>query len=50
VHTDGKMRHVETIPGMGVGKDKGEWYGGASSTMVYCKKFCNCDNVPWVQR
>jgi hypothetical protein len=25
---NGKVRHVETIPGMGGGGDKGEWWRG----------------------
>jgi hypothetical protein len=27
-YVNGKMRPVETIPGMGGGEDKGEWYRG----------------------
>jgi hypothetical protein len=28
VYVNGKMRSVETIPGMGGGEDKGEWWRG----------------------
>jgi hypothetical protein len=28
VRVNGKMRPVETMPGMGVGRNKGEWWGG----------------------
>jgi hypothetical protein len=48
MYENGKMRPVETIPGMGVGGIK-ENDGGATSTMVYCKKFCKCYSVIPVQ-
>jgi hypothetical protein len=28
MYENGKMRSVETIPGMGGGEDKGEWWSG----------------------
>jgi hypothetical protein len=47
MHVNGKMRPVETTPGMGDGiKENG---GGVNSTMIYlihCKNFCKCHNVP----
>jgi hypothetical protein len=39
------MRLVETISGMR--GDKGEW---VNSTIVNCKNFCKCHNVPPVQQ
>jgi hypothetical protein len=43
VCANGKTRPVQTIPGMENG-------GGVNSTMIYCKKFCKCYNVPLVQK
>jgi hypothetical protein len=47
MHVNGKMRPVETTPGMGDGiKENGR---GVNSTMIYlihCKNFCKCHNVP----
>jgi hypothetical protein len=37
MYENGKMRPVETIPGMGEGH-KGEWWRGDNSTMIYCKR------------
>jgi hypothetical protein len=31
---NGKMRHAETIPGMGGVEDKGEWWKGVNSSMI----------------
>jgi hypothetical protein len=45
VYENGKMRPVETIPGIG-GRRIKENDGGISSTMVYYKNFCKCHNVP----
>jgi hypothetical protein len=48
VNVNGKMGHVEIIPGMGTGEIK-EHDGGVNSTMVhliYCKNFCKCHNAP----
>jgi hypothetical protein len=39
MYENGKMRSVETIPGMGRGGIK-ENDGGVTSTMIYCKNFC----------
>jgi hypothetical protein len=49
MYENGKMRLVETIPGMGERVIK-ENDGGVNSTMIYCKNFCKCDNVPPVQQ
>jgi hypothetical protein len=40
-----KMLPVETIPGMGEWGTK-ENGGGVNSSMIYCKNFCKCHNVP----
>jgi hypothetical protein len=45
MYEDGKMRPVETIPGMG-GEGIKENDGGVTSTMTYYKHFCKCHNVP----
>jgi hypothetical protein len=44
-----KVRHVETIPGMGEGEIK-ENDGRGELTMIYCKKFCKCHSVPQVEQ
>jgi hypothetical protein len=41
------MRPVETSPGMGGGVKND---GGVNSTMIHCKHFCKCHNVPPVQQ
>jgi hypothetical protein len=42
---NGKMRPVETIPGMGkVGIKEND--GGVNWTKVYCKHFCKCHSEP----
>jgi hypothetical protein len=38
MYVNGKMRPVETIPGIG--------WGGINSTMIHYKNFCKCHNVP----
>jgi hypothetical protein len=40
VYVNGKMRPVETIPGMGEGIER--IIGEVNLTMVYCKNFCKC--------
>jgi hypothetical protein len=40
-----KMRHVETIPGMGGGGER-TMMEGKNSTLMNYKNFCNCHNVP----
>jgi hypothetical protein len=38
----------ETVPGMGEEGDKGEWWRGVNSSMIYfiyCRNFCKCHNV-----
>jgi hypothetical protein len=42
---NGKMRLVETIPGMEGGRAK-RVMEGVNSTMIYCKNFCKGHNVP----
>jgi hypothetical protein len=44
-----RMRLVETIPGMGRGEIN-ENDGGVNSTMIHCKNFCKCHNVPPAQQ
>jgi hypothetical protein len=41
---NGKMRPVETVPGMGGGEKEND--GGVDSTMIYCKNLCKCHNAP----
>jgi hypothetical protein len=43
-YENGKIRPVETIPGMEGGKT--EIDGGVNSTMIYCKNFDKCHNAP----
>jgi hypothetical protein len=45
----GKMRLVETVPGMG-GEGIKENDGGVNSTMMYCKTFCKCPRRSQVQQ
>jgi hypothetical protein len=48
MYENGKMKPVETIPGMGGGEIKGNG-GGVNSAMIYlihCKNFYKCHNVP----
>jgi hypothetical protein len=45
MHVNGKMRPVETIPVMREGRIK-ENDGRVNSTVMYCKTFCKCHNVP----
>jgi hypothetical protein len=51
MYVNGKIRPVETIPGMGgVGiKENGGGGEGVNSSRIYCKNFCKCYNVPLVQ-
>jgi hypothetical protein len=49
MYVNEKMKPVETTPGMGRG-DKEEWWKEVNSTMINCKKFCKCYNVPLVQQ
>jgi hypothetical protein len=48
-YENGKSRPDEIIPGMGREGIK-ENDGGMNSTMIYCKKFCKCHNVPPIQK
>jgi hypothetical protein len=48
MYENGKMRPVETVPGMG-GMRKRRMMEGVNSSMIYliyCMKFCKCHNVP----
>jgi hypothetical protein len=45
MYENGKMRPVETIPGMG-GRGIKDDDGGVNLTKIYCKHFCTCHNVP----
>jgi hypothetical protein len=47
MYGSGKMRPAETIPGMGGIKEND---GGVNSTMIQCKNFCKCHNVPSVEQ
>jgi hypothetical protein len=44
INENGKMRSVETIPGMG-GRIKG-MMERVNSNMIYCNNFGKCHNVP----
>jgi hypothetical protein len=45
MYENGKMRPIETIPGMGERRIK-ENDGGVNSTVIYRKRFCKCCNLP----
>jgi hypothetical protein len=45
MYVNGKLIPVQTIPGMGVGGYR-KMMEGANSSMIYCKNFCKCHNVP----
>jgi hypothetical protein len=45
-YENGKMGHVETIPGM----EERRKMEGMNSTMIYCKNFCKCQSIPPVQQ
>jgi hypothetical protein len=42
MYVNGKMRNVETIPGMEGGRRKME---RVNSTMIYCKNFYKCHHI-----
>jgi hypothetical protein len=44
MYVNGKMKAVETIPGIGTGEIK-ESGRGVNSTIICCKNFCKCYNV-----
>jgi hypothetical protein len=48
---NGKMRPVETVPGMGRGekKENGRRIEFKYDTLIYCNNFCICHNVPPTQ-
>jgi hypothetical protein len=41
MYENGKMKHVETIPGMGVVVDKGEWWMGWIQWLYIVGTFVN---------
>jgi hypothetical protein len=47
VHKNGKMRLVETIPGM---EGSGRMIEGVNSTKIYCKNLYKCHDVLPVQQ
>jgi hypothetical protein len=47
MYGNGKMRPVEIIARMGRLKENDGW---DNSTMIYCKNFGKCHNVPPVQQ
>jgi hypothetical protein len=47
-YVNGKMRHVETIPGMEKG-GKYKMMERVNSTVIYYKYFCKCHHLPPVQ-
>jgi hypothetical protein len=49
MYENGKMRPVETVPGMGGGGIK-ENDGWVNSTVINYKNFYKCHNVPPVQQ
>jgi hypothetical protein len=44
IYENGKMRPVETIPGM-EGEGKRRMMDEVNSTTIHCKTFCKCQNV-----
>jgi hypothetical protein len=44
MYENGKMRPVETSPGMGEGLKESD--GGVNSTMIHCENFYRCHKVP----
>jgi hypothetical protein len=53
MYVNGKMRPVNTIPGMGGEGIKERMIEGVNSTMiylVYCKNFCKWHSVPLAQK
>jgi hypothetical protein len=51
MYVNGKMKPVETIPGMeeGVIKENERW-GEFNCGIFDCKNFCKCHNVPSAQQ
>jgi hypothetical protein len=47
MYVNGKIRPVETTPGMGAGR---RMMKRVNSTMIYCEHFYKCHNVPPVQQ
>jgi hypothetical protein len=49
MHENGKMRQIETVPGM-EGRGIKENDEGVNSTMIYCKNYCKFFSVLPVQQ
>jgi hypothetical protein len=49
IYVNGKMRPVETTPGMRRGGIKENDGDGEYSTVINCKNFCKCQIVPPIQ-
>jgi hypothetical protein len=49
MYVNGKMRSVETIPGMGGGGRMTERVNSTIMYLIYLKNFCKCYNVPSVE-
>jgi hypothetical protein len=48
MYVNGKIRPIETVPGMGGGRDKGERLERVNLSMIsliYCNNFCKCHNA-----
>jgi hypothetical protein len=46
---NGKIIHIETVPGMGLGENIGEWWGqGEFKYDIFdiLQELCQCHNVP----
>jgi hypothetical protein len=53
MNVSGKMRPIETVPGMGGSGRKKKMMEGVNSTMIYLinyKNFCKCHHVPPAQQ
>jgi hypothetical protein len=47
MYINGKMRPVETIPGMGARyRRMVEWVNSSMVYLIYCKNICKCHNQP----
>jgi hypothetical protein len=49
MYANGKMRHIETISRM-EGDGIRRIMEQVNSTMIYCKNFCKCHNIPPAQQ
>jgi hypothetical protein len=46
MYVDGKIRPVETVAGMSGRGEIKETDGEVNPTMIHCKNFCKCHDVP----